>query len=256
MLAAVLATSVLNSAEAPLSCTYLSEELWFPPVEEAEEIGLLAVGGDLSPQRLLLAYSLGIFPWYNLGEPILWWSPDPRCVLFPEQIHISKSLRKVLKRGDFHVTFDRDFSAVIEGCRRVRTEQGTWITSEMCSAYVELHRLGFAHSVECWQSGRLVGGLYGLSMGRCFFGESMFSQVTNASKVAMVILCQQLQQLGFRLLDCQQTSEHLLSLGATEISRETFCRLLAEGLLDNGQRLQSNFPTLPPAENTITGHSH
>jgi leucyl/phenylalanyl-tRNA--protein transferase len=230
-----------------LSCIYLSEELWFPPVEEAEEIGLLAVGGDLSPHRLLLAYSSGIFPWYNPGEPILWWSPDPRCVLFPERIHISRSLHKVLRRADFHVTFDRDFSAVIEACRQIRSD-GTWITPEMCAAYLELHRLGFAHSVECWQQDRLVGGLYGVSLGRCFFGESMFSRVTNASKVAMVTLCQQLQQQGFRLLDCQQTSEHLLSMGATEVSREIFCQMLAEGLLDDGPKLRSNFSPSPPTD--------
>ncbi len=234
-----------------MPCTYLSAELWFPPVEEAEEIGLLAVGGDLSPQRLLLAYSQGIFPWYNPGEPILWWSPDPRCVLFPAQIHISKSLRKVLKRGDFHVTFDRDFRAVIEACRQARCEEGTWITPEMSSAYIELHRLGFAHSVECWQAEQLVGGLYGISIGRTFFGESMFSRVSNASKVAMVTMCLQLKQRGFRLIDCQQTSEHLLSLGATEVSRAIFCQLLTEGLLDDGARLKSDFPASPPADDLI-----
>ncbi len=239
-----------------MSCIYLSDELWFPPVEEAEEIGLLAIGGDLLPQRLLLAYSLGIFPWYNPGEPILWWSPDPRCVLFPAQVHISRSLRKILQRGDFQVTFDRDFTAVIEACRQMRTEQGTWITPEMERAYVDLHRLGFAHSVECWQQGQLVGGLYGISLGRCFFGESMFSRVANASKVALVTLCRQLQQQGFRLIDCQQTSEHMLTLGATEISRATFCHLLAEGLLDDGQKLRSNFPPSPPAESSLTLGSH
>lgn len=238
-----------------MSCTYLSDELWFPPVAEAEEIGLLAVGGDLSPQRLLLAYTRGIFPWYNPGEPILWWAPDPRCVLFPEQIHISKSLHKVLKRGDFQVTFNRDFVAVIESCRQIRSEQGTWITREMCEAYVALHRLGFAHSVECWQQDRLVGGLYGVSIGRCFFGESMFSRVANASKVAMVTLCQQLPLQGVRLIDCQQTSDHLLSLGATEISRETFSQLLAQGLLDGGQQLQSNFPPSAPAADYTRSHS-
>jgi len=239
-----------------LSCVYLSDELWFPPVEEAEEIGLLAVGGDLSPQRLLLAYSLGIFPWYNPGEPILWWSPDPRCVLFPERIHISRSLHKVLRRGDFHVTFDQDFSAVIDTCRQLRAESGTWITPEMRDAYVALHRLGFAHSVECWQQEELVGGLYGISLGYCFFGESMFSRIANASKVAMVRLCQQLQQKGFRLIDCQQSSEHLSSLGATEIPRATFSHLLAEGLLDDGRKLRSNFPPSPPAEDSFTSHSH
>lgn len=239
-----------------MPCVYLSDDLWFPPVEEAEEIGLLAIGGDLSPARLLLAYSLGIFPWFNPGEPILWWSPDPRCVLFPAQIHISKSLKKVLRGGDFKVTFDRDFSGVIEACRQIRTEQGTWITPEMSDAYVELHRLGFAHSVECWQQGQLVGGLYGISIGRCFFGESMFSRVTNASKVAMVSLCQRLLQQGFRLIDCQQSSEHLLSLGAEETSRETFCALLAEGLLDDGPELRSNFQPSPPAGDSAMPSTH
>lgn len=225
-----------------MSCVYLSEELWFPPVDEAEDIGLLAVGGDLSPQRLLLAYSLGIFPWYNPGEPVLWWSPDPRCVLFPEQIHISRSLQKTLKRGSFRVTFDLDFSGVIEACRNSRSAEGSWITPEMDQAYVNLHRLGFAHSVECWQQDQLVGGLYGLSLGHCFFGESMFSMVDNASKVALATLCRHLPQLDVSMIDCQQTSDHLLSLGATEISRTEFCDLLTRGLLDDGQKLRSNFP--------------
>jgi len=227
-----------------VSCVYLSEELWFPPVEEAEEIGLLAIGGDLSAKRLLLAYSLGIFPWYNQGEPILWWSPDPRCVLFPAQVHISRSLHKVLKRGEFQVTFDRDFVGVIDACREVRCNAGTWITSEMQRAYIALHRLGFAHSVECWQAGVLVGGLYGLSLGGCFFGESMFSRVTNASKIAVVTLCQQLLPLGVRVIDCQQTSNHLLSLGACEISRADFCQLVADELLDDNRELRSIFPSV------------
>ncbi|WP_020675331.1 leucyl/phenylalanyl-tRNA--protein transferase [Geopsychrobacter electrodiphilus] len=225
-----------------MSCLYLSDKLWFPPVEEADEIGLLAIGGDLSPERLLLAYSLGIFPWYNPGEPILWWSPDPRCVLFPEQVHISKSLRKVLRRAEFLVTFDRDFSGVIDACRAMRRETGTWITPEMQRAYILLHRLGFAHSVECWQGEELVGGLYGLGLGGCFFGESMFSRVANGSKVAMVTLCRHLSQLGVRLIDCQQTSHHLLSLGACEISRAEFCQVVNEELLDERQHLRSIFP--------------
>ncbi len=231
-----------------MACVYLSDELWFPPVEEAESVGLLAVGGDLSPQRLLFAYSLGIFPWYNPGEPILWWAPDPRCVLFPEQIHISRSLRKILRRGDFRVSFDENFSAVIDACREVRSAGGTWITPEMRHAYLELHRLGFAHSVECRQAGHLVGGLYGISLGRCFFGESMFSCQPNASKVALATLALQLQRQGFRMIDCQQTSAHLLSLGAQEIPRDEFCRLLNEGLLDDGPQLRSIFPLSPPAK--------
>lgn len=226
-----------------MPCVYLSDELWFPPVEQAEQIGLLAVGGDLHPQRLLLAYSLGIFPWYNPGEPILWWSPDPRCVLFPEQVHVSRSLRKTLKRTDLQVTFDRDFAGVIEACRAVRCNEGTWITPAMHHAYLELHRLGFAHSVECWQGENLVGGLYGISLGHCFFGESMFSLSDNASKVALVALCRQLPAVGVHMIDCQQTTAHLLSLGATEIPREEFCHRLNEGLLDDGQHLNSGFPT-------------
>jgi len=228
-----------------VSCVYLSDELWFPPVKEAEEIGLLAVGGDLSPQRLLLAYSLGIFPWYNPGEPILWWSPDPRCVLFPAQVHLSRSLQRVLRRGDFKVTFNRDFPAVIRNCRSVRSLEGTWITPEMEQAYIDLHRLGYAHSVECWQNGQLVGGVYGVSLGLCFFGESMFSLISNASKVALVCLCAELDKLGFSMIDCQQASDHLISLGAREIPRAEFCAQLEAGLLTDGQ-LNSSFPQPDP----------
>lgn len=226
-----------------MPCVYLSKDLWFPPVEQAEEIGLLAMGGDLSPQRLLLAYSQGIFPWYNPGEPILWWSPDPRCVLFPQKIHISRSLNKTLKKAIFRVSFDGDFPAVIAACRKDRLQTGTWITAEMQQAYIDLWRLGFAHSVECWHQNQLVGGLYGISLGGCFFGESMFSRVANASKVALVGLCQQLTRLGIELVDCQQTSHHLLSLGAQEISRAEFIHRLSAGLIDNKGRLASLFPT-------------
>lgn len=229
-----------------MSCVYLSQELWFPPVDEAEDIGLLAIGGDLNPQRLLLAYSLGIFPWYNPGEPILWWSPDPRCVLFPGNIHISRSLRRALKRSELSVTFDQDFPGVVRACRGMRSDEGTWITPEMYQAYVGLYRLGFAHSVECWRKDQLVGGLYGISLGRIFFGESMFSKEDNASKIALVTLCGRLLESGFRVIDCQQTSPHLLSLGAEEISRRDFCRLLEEGILDEGGELRSGFPSTPP----------
>ncbi len=208
-----------------MPCYQLDEELWFPPVEAAEDFGLLAVGGDLSPERLLLAYSLGIFPWYNPGEQILWWSPDPRCVLFPSQLHISRSLKKSLRRSPFRISFDEHFGGVVYWCRRTRSASdgsGTWITQEMQQAYLELHRLGFAHSVECWEGDQLVGGIYGVCLGRCFFGESMFSRRTNASKVALVHLVQHLEMLGFELLDCQQTTDHLLSMGAEEISRRDF----------------------------------
>jgi len=225
-----------------MPCAYLSHELWFPPVEQAEDIGLLAIGGDLSPQRLLLAYSQGIFPWYNPGEPILWWSPDPRCVLFPQRIHVSRSLNKILKKEIFRVSFDADFPAVIAACREERLQSGTWITPQMQQAYIELWRLGFAHSVECWQQNQLVGGLYGISLGGCFFGESMFSQVANASKVALVRLCQQLARLGVELIDCQQTTPHLLGLGAREIPRAEFINRLAASLMSSqGQRV-SLFP--------------
>lgn len=229
-----------------MSCVYLSRELWFPPVEQAEAIGLLAIGGDLSPQRLLLAYSQGIFPWYNPGEPILWWSPDPRCVLFPRQVHISRSLNKTLKKELFRVSFDRDFPAVIAACQAQRQQSGTWITPEMHDAYVQLWRLGFAHSVECWQQDLLVGGLYGISLGHCFFGESMFSRVPNASKVALVRLCQQLSLLGVELIDCQQTNRHLLSLGAREIPRAEFIALIKARLIDHNGRLASLFPGTEP----------
>ncbi len=208
-----------------MPCYQLDADLWFPPVEAAEEYGLLAVGGDLSPQRLLLAYSLGIFPWYNPGEPILWWAPDPRCVLFPADLHISRSLKRCLRKQPFRVSFDENFARVIYWCRRLRKNldgSGTWITAEMEDAYLRLHELGFAHSVECWEGDELVGGIYGVCLGRCFFGESMFSRRDNASKVALVRLVQSLEDAGFELLDCQQASEHLFRMGAREISRSEF----------------------------------
>lgn len=208
-----------------MPCYQLDEELWFPPVDAAEDYGLLAVGGDLSTERLLLAYSLGIFPWYNPGEPILWWSPDPRCVLFPSELHISRSMRKFLRNHPFRVSIDENFAGVIYWCRRLRKSldgSGTWITPEMEKAFVRLHELGFAHSVECWEGDELVGGIYGVCLGYYFCGESMFSRRDNASKLVLIHLVQKLAELGFELLDCQQTTGHLLSLGATEISRLEF----------------------------------
>ncbi len=208
-----------------MPCFQLDDDLWFPSVEAAEDYGLLAVGGDLSSDRLLLAYSLGIFPWYNAGEPILWWSPDPRCVLFPGKLHLSRSLRRFMRKQPFRITVDENFSGVIHWCRRLRTSldgSGTWITPEMKQAFVRLHELGFAHSVECWEGEELVGGIYGVCLGRCFFGESMFSRRTNASKVALVSLVQRLELAGFEFLDCQQTTDHLLTMGAQEISRHDF----------------------------------
>jgi leucyl/phenylalanyl-tRNA--protein transferase len=201
----------------------------FPPVEQAElePNGLLAVGGDLSSSRLLNAYRSGIFPWYSDDQPILWWSPDPRTVLYPEQLKISRSLRKTLRNKPFRVTFDQAFSGVMSACAAPRKQaEGTWISPEMLAAYRELHRIGYAHSVEVWMEDRLVGGLYGVALGSVFFGESMFSTERDASKVALVYLTRLLQDRDFRLIDCQVYSAHLISLGAKEIERSSFCRAL------------------------------
>lgn len=210
----------------------LSEDLAFPSPHLASKEGLLAVGGDLSRSRLLLAYGLGIFPWYSDGEPILWWSPDPRLVLYPDELKITRSLNKVIKKGAFTLTIDRAFDRVINECARVPREKqrGTWIVAEMVEAYCRLHASGFAHSVEAWTDNRLAGGLYGVSLGRCFFGESMFTLVSNASKVAFVALVQYLQSLNFTLIDCQISTDHLIRFGAREISRTRYLRELEEGL--------------------------
>ncbi|GAB3486337.1 leucyl/phenylalanyl-tRNA--protein transferase [Azotobacter salinestris] len=209
------------------------DSLNFPPLERAlrDPNGLLAVGGDLSSERLIQAYRHGCFPWYQAGQPILWWSPDPRTVLFPHELHVSRSLRKVLRQERFQVSFDRDFSAVIEACAGPRDyADGTWITPEMRKAYQELHRRGIAHSVEVWQSGTLVGGLYGLAIGQLFFGESMFSHTDNASKVGFATLVRRLEQWGFVLIDCQMPTEHLQSLGARSIPRTEFSDFLKRHL--------------------------
>jgi len=190
--------------------------------------GLLAAGGDLSPERLLAAYRGGIFPWYDAGQPILWWCPDPRAVIFPEELHIARRLRRFLLAHPFEASFDRDFAAVVAGCaRRADPEAGTWITPEMTAAYAQLHAFGHAHSVEVWRADRLVGGLYGIAMGRVFFAESMFSRTTNASKAAMIFLVRELRRRGFRVMDCQLPSRHLASMGAREIARSAFLDLLA-----------------------------
>ena len=205
-------------------------DIWFPPLEEAldEPNGLLAFGGDLRPERILAAYRQGIFPWYQDGQPILWWSPNPRAVLYPDRIKVSRSMRKVLRSGSFNIIMDSDFEAVIDACSALTEKRsGTWITKPMRRAYTELHRQGHAHSIEAWQHGRLVGGLYGLGIGRVFFGESMFSRVDNASKLALIHLCTQLQSWGFAVVDCQVSSDHLSSMGAGEIRREEFQRLVA-----------------------------
>jgi leucyl/phenylalanyl-tRNA--protein transferase len=198
-----------------------------PSLALREPNGLLAVGGDLSPNRILNAYRNGIFPWFSEGEPILWWSPAPRAVIYPKEIRISNSLKKTLRKSIFQITLDQAFERVIDGCSqpRVRDGQldaGTWITDEMKQAYGELHRLGFAHSVEAWFAGELVGGLYGISLGKIFFGESMFSRKTDASKAAFVTLTKQLMQWDFALIDCQLASNHLRSFGAVDISRCQF----------------------------------
>ena len=200
----------------------------FPPLEYAYEDGLLAAGGDLSSQRLLNAYRQGIFPWFSEADPILWWSPDPRMVLFPQEIKISKSLRKTLKKSGFTISLDRAFSDVMQSCSAPRSDDndGTWIHPSMIEAYTSLHQQGAAHSVEVWQDNKLVGGLYGVAIGHIFFGESMFSKVRDSSKVALVALCRQLQQWQFKLIDCQVYSEHLASLGARNISRSEFVSIL------------------------------
>jgi leucyl/phenylalanyl-tRNA--protein transferase len=197
----------------------------FPPVEAAlrEPNGLLAAGDDLSRDRLLDGYRRGIFPWFNDGDPVLWWSPDPRMVLFLDELHVSRSLGKVLRSGRFTVTFDRAFAEVMQGCAAPRDgEDGTWITPEMSQAYCGLHEQGYAHSVEVWHGGALVGGLYGVSLGRMFFGESMFSRQPDASKVALAHLVRLLGPWGFRLIDCQMATAHLASLGARQIPRAEF----------------------------------
>lgn len=204
--------------------------LEFPDPDQAlrDPNGLLALGGDLSPQRILAAYQLGIFPWYESGHPILWWSPDPRMVLFPDELHISRSLHKALKKSPFRITANRAFNDVIRGCAAERAyAHGTWITPAMQAAYIRLHEMGFAHSIESWnRNGKLAGGLYGVSLGKNFFGESMFSRESNASKIAFVHLVKLLQAWDYGQIDCQVSSEHLANFGARNISREEFRRLL------------------------------
>lgn len=208
-----------------------SDRTWFPDVALAmqEPNGLLAVGGDLSPERLLVAYQRGIFPWYSQGQPVMWWSPSPRAVVFPEQIRISRSLRKTIRNRDFSLHLDSGFPEVVSQCATSRKDGlGTWITDEMKQAYIQLHDLGSAHSVEVRQAGQLVGGLYGVAIGRVFFGESMFSRMRDASKIAFVALARHLQANGFAVIDCQVASAHLFTLGAQAIPREAFIQILTE----------------------------
>jgi leucyl/phenylalanyl-tRNA--protein transferase len=210
----------------------LTDEPVFPSPDLAEEDGLLAVGGDLSEERILRAYSMGIFPWYSEEYPILWWSPDPRLVLMPEELKISRSLRQTIRKGMFTVTFDTAFDKVIKNCSEVHRDNdgSTWITREMTEAYIRLHNEGFAHSVESWYGGELAGGLYGIALGGAFFGESMFTLRSDASKTAFVRLVQTLVRWKFSLIDCQVTTEHLMSLGAREIPRSKFMALLRKAL--------------------------
>jgi leucyl/phenylalanyl-tRNA--protein transferase len=210
----------------------LTADIIFPPPELAEDNGLLAIGGDLSESRLLLAYSMGIFPWYSEDDPLLWWSPDPRLVLFPEELKLSRSLKQTIRKGAFSVTIDTAFEAVVRACAEMHTKKdgGTWITREMIESYARLHRSGYAHSVECWAGDELAGGLYGVSLGSAFFGESMFAKKSNASKVAFAALVRQLKAWNFSLIDCQVTTPHLISLGAREISRAEFMELLEAAL--------------------------
>ncbi len=205
----------------------------FPPLEKAmrEPNGLLAAGGDLSADRLIQAYRHGCFPWFSEGQPILWWSPDPRTVLFPDELHVSRSLGKLLRKQRYQVTFDQDLAAVISACAAPRAyADGTWISEAMQSAYLQLHQRGYAHSVEVWDQGVLVGGLYGLAMGQLFFGESMFSRADNASKFGFATLVDRLKAWGFVLIDCQMPTEHLHSLGARSISRPEFANYLKHHL--------------------------
>ena len=209
----------------------------FPPVDQAliEPNGLLAAGADLSPERLLDAYARGIFPWFNEEDPVLWWSPDPRMVLFPRELHVSRTLRRAIRSHQFSVTLDRAFDAVVDGCAAPRSNQdGTWITADMMSAYARLAELGYAHSVEVWASGQLVGGLYGVALGRVFYGESMFSRRSEASKVALAYLARQLDRWNFVLIDCQMATCHLASLGAREIARDEFLRRVHAGAVQPG----------------------
>jgi leucyl/phenylalanyl-tRNA---protein transferase len=207
----------------------LDNELYFPPVELAEPDGLLAIGGDLSSERLLLAYRRGIFPWYE-GQFILWWSPDPRFVLFPGELKVSKSMKVLLNKNVFEFTINKSFKQVIHNCKELKRpgQIGTWITDEVESAYVHMHELGYAFSAEAWKDGGLVGGVYGIKLGKVFFGESMFSRISNASKYAFIKFVEYLQQQGVGLIDCQVYTEHLESLGARMIARNKFVEYLAK----------------------------
>lgn len=208
----------------------LTDKIVFPHPDLAEDTGLLAIGGDLRPERLVKAYQNGIFPWFSEGDPLLWWFTSPRLVLFTDELHVTKRLARTIRRHPFEITFDQDFHQVISECATNRTEKGeqTWILNNMQSAYLRLHELGYCHSVECWQGSKLAGGLYGIRLDNVFFGESMFTRITDASKIAFVALIEHLRKKGVKLIDCQMTTQHLLSFGAKEISGKQFQQLLAK----------------------------
>lgn len=211
-------------------------DLSFPHHSKAAPDGMLAIGGDLSVPRLLEAYKRGIFPWFNEDDPPLWWCPDPRCVIFPKEIKVSKTMRQLFTRQHFKVTYDQAFDVIIACCQNTKRkgQHDTWITVEFIKAYTELHKMGLVHSVEVWHEDKIVGGLYGVSLGRSFFGESMFSRMPNASKFALISLAQDLDRLGFDLIDCQMPTEHLFSMGAREIPREEFMQILEESIQKEG----------------------
>jgi len=214
-----------------MGIVYLKKGDPFPDPKEADESGLIAVGGELNVKTLLSAYSLGIFPWYSKGEPLMWWSPDPRMVLFPKEIHISGTMKRLLKKNIFNITCDTNFESVIEKCRNTGSRaNGTWITDEMVCAYVDFHREGYAHSIEVWDGDELVGGFYGVSIGKIFFGESMFYLKKNASKYGFIKFVDYLKDRGFILIDCQVYTEHMASLGAFEIPGEEFKKILNKGI--------------------------
>ena len=210
----------------------LTDEIIFPKPELAEDDGLLAIGGDLRWERLLLAYSNGIFPWYNEYDPILWWCPKPRFIIKPNEVRISRSMKRVFNKNEFKVTFNNDFEGVISKCKELReNKEGTWITDDMKQAYINLFNKGFASSVEVYKEDKLVGGLYGVKIGRCFFGESMFSTETNASKVALISICKRLEEENYLFLDCQMHTNHLESMGGKFVSWEDFKIMLQEGII-------------------------
>ena len=224
--------AVASGPDPDFPCLSENERIQFPSAENAEDKSVIAWGANLSPGVLLSAYEQGIFPWYSEGDPVIWHSPDPRFVLFPEKLHVSASMKKVLNRGDFEITFDNDFPAVITACSQKKREgqDGTWITADIIAAYTELHRLGFAHSAEAYCDGQLSGGCYGIRIKNAFFGESMFAHKSNASKAAFLTLAQNLFEDGIRFIDCQTPTKHLGSLGAQKIPRKTFISMLKDAI--------------------------